>query len=82
MIVTLLNESMGYVHSTLLRWSLQREGRLWFSSNIRLFSNTKNSEINSVNFRVAFLWQRSHLRSASTITLQTYAKVGAVLIIA
>ncbi|TGO50106.1 hypothetical protein BOTNAR_0406g00080 [Botryotinia narcissicola] len=47
MIVTLLNESMGYVHSTALRGSLQREGQLGFNSNLRLFSSSKNSMSNS-----------------------------------
>ena len=36
-IITLCNESMGYVHSVSLRWALQRNGKLDFNSNLRLF---------------------------------------------
>lgn len=47
--ITLVNESMGYTHSTTLRWSLQQEGRLEFNSNLRLFSRSKKSKPNSVS---------------------------------
>ncbi len=46
-LVTLLNDSMGYIHSVSLRWSLQREGKLDFNSNLRLLSSSKYSKPNS-----------------------------------
>lgn len=46
-IVTFLNESMGYIHSTSLRWSLQYENRLTFNSNLRLLSSSKHSRPNA-----------------------------------
>ncbi|KAH8657079.1 hypothetical protein BGZ60DRAFT_434732 [Tricladium varicosporioides] len=42
-ILTFLNESMGYIHSTSLRWSLQAENRLTFNSNLRLLSSSTRS---------------------------------------
>lgn len=41
--VTLLTQSTGYIHTVSLRWSLQREGRLTFNSNLRLFSCSRKS---------------------------------------
>ncbi|KAK3371814.1 hypothetical protein B0T24DRAFT_531380 [Lasiosphaeria ovina] len=45
-LVTLLNDSMGYIHTCTLRWSLQREGKLEFNSNLRLFTASKFSRPN------------------------------------
>ena len=36
-LITLCNESIGYVHSVSLRWALQQSGKLNFNSNLRLF---------------------------------------------
>lgn len=46
--VTLLNDSMGYIHACTLRWSLQREGKLDFNSNLRLLTAPKHSRPNGV----------------------------------
>ena len=45
--VTLCTESLGYVHTASLRWALWREGRLVYSSNLRLLSQSSNSVVNS-----------------------------------
>jgi hypothetical protein len=45
-VITLLNESMGYIHTASLRWSLQQEGRLSFNSNLRLFSSSRLTAVN------------------------------------
>ena len=37
-VITLCNESIGYIHSTSLRWTLEQDGKLDFNSNLRLFS--------------------------------------------
>jgi hypothetical protein len=42
-LITICNESLGYIHSTSLRWALQREGRLAFNSNLRLMSSSRTS---------------------------------------
>ncbi|KAK3304107.1 uncharacterized protein B0T15DRAFT_485858 [Chaetomium strumarium] len=47
-LVTLLNDSMGYVHTCSLRWSLQREGKLDFNSNLRLLTAPTHSRPNGV----------------------------------
>jgi len=42
-IVTLLIDTMGFIHSTSLRWALYWEGRLEFNTNIRLFNSARKS---------------------------------------
>jgi hypothetical protein len=39
---------MGYIHSCSLRWSLQREGKLDFNSNLRLLTAPKHSRPNGI----------------------------------
>jgi hypothetical protein len=46
-LVTIHNETAGYILTVSLRWALQREGRLGFSSNLRLFSLARSSPANS-----------------------------------
>lgn len=46
-LVTIHNETAGYILTVSLRWALQREGRLGFSSNLRLFSKARSSAGNS-----------------------------------
>lgn len=46
-IVTLLNESMGYLHGTVLRWALLEKGKLTFNSNLRLISHSPGTRANS-----------------------------------
>jgi hypothetical protein len=45
--VTLLNESMGYIHTASLRFSLLEDGKLRFNSNLRLLSHSRTSWANS-----------------------------------
>lgn len=45
-LVTLCNESMGLIHTVSLRWALQQEGRLVFSSNLRLLTSSRRSNPN------------------------------------
>jgi hypothetical protein len=40
--VTLILDCMNYIPSTTLRWSLWREGRQYFNSNLRLFNSAKH----------------------------------------
>lgn len=54
--VTLLNDSMGYVHSCTLRWSLHREGKLDFNSNLRLLTAAKHSPPNGVIPNAVYLF--------------------------
>lgn len=46
-LVTFVNETLGYVHTNSLRWALQREGRLTFNSNLRLFTSARTSKANA-----------------------------------
>ena len=46
-LVTFINETLGYVHTNSLRWALQREGRLTFNSNLRLFTSARTSRANA-----------------------------------
>lgn len=45
--LTLLLDGVGYVHATSLKWALAREGRLGFSSNLRLFTAARGSVPNA-----------------------------------
>ncbi|KAK4548231.1 hypothetical protein LTR36_010101 [Oleoguttula mirabilis] len=45
--VTLIVETTGYIHTASLRWSLQREGKLTFNSNLRLLSFSRTSAPNA-----------------------------------
>ena len=68
--VTLCTESLGYVHSTSLRWALWREGRLAYNSNLRLLNRARRSAINS--------W---YANSVSSITLVvTYVAASQVFV--
>jgi hypothetical protein len=40
-LITICNESLGLIHASSLRWTLQREGRLSFNSNLRLLSSSR-----------------------------------------
>jgi len=42
-LVTLCTDSLGFIQTASLRWSLHREGRLDFNSNLRLLTATKDS---------------------------------------
>ncbi|KAK3320669.1 hypothetical protein B0T19DRAFT_444497 [Cercophora scortea] len=54
-VVTLLNDSMGYIHSCSLRWALQREGKLEFNSNLRLLTASKTSKPNGMIANATYL---------------------------
>lgn len=41
-VVTVCNECLGIIHTTTLRWSLWREGRLSFNTNLRLFTRARS----------------------------------------
>ncbi|KAK3986656.1 hypothetical protein QBC44DRAFT_135473 [Cladorrhinum sp. PSN332] len=53
--VTLLNDTMGYTHAVALRWSLQREGKLDFNSNLRLLTASKYSVPNGMVPNLTYL---------------------------
>jgi hypothetical protein len=46
---------MGYIHACSLRWSLQREGKLDFNSNLRLLTAPKHSRPNGIVPNVVYL---------------------------
>lgn len=54
-VITALNDVPGYIHATSLRWALQKESRLTFHSNLRLFTNAKNSRLNSWYINAMFI---------------------------
>ncbi|KAJ2895678.1 uncharacterized protein MKZ38_006260 [Zalerion maritima] len=47
LLITLLTESMGYIHGCSLRWALFREGRLEYNSNLRLLSFSRKNTANT-----------------------------------
>ena len=46
-LVTICNDITGYMHTVSLRWALQRESSLTFSSNLRLFTSARQSKANA-----------------------------------
>lgn len=46
LIVTFVNDALGYVHTVALRWALYREGKLEWNTNFRLFTSAKTSFAN------------------------------------
>ncbi|KAF8865935.1 hypothetical protein BDZ45DRAFT_568128, partial [Acephala macrosclerotiorum] len=55
-IITVCNESLGFIRSTSLKWALQRERRLEFNSNLRLFSMSRTFGRNAWYSNVAVLF--------------------------
>ncbi|MCJ1406774.1 hypothetical protein MMC19_000842 [Ptychographa xylographoides] len=55
-LVTGINEALGYIHTNSLRWALQREGRLAFNSNLRLFTSARSSRPNAWYTNTCMLW--------------------------
>ena len=45
-LVALLTDCLGFIHSTSLRWALYREDRLFFNTNLRLFTSARRSAPN------------------------------------
>lgn len=55
-LVTCINEALGYIHTNSLRWALQREGRLAFNSNLRLFTSARTSKANAWYANICMLF--------------------------
>jgi hypothetical protein len=45
-LVALVTDCLGFIHGTSLRWALYRENRLYFNTNIRLFTSARRSAPN------------------------------------
>jgi hypothetical protein len=45
--VTICNDITGYMHTVSLKWALQKESRLTFNSNLRLFTSARQSKANA-----------------------------------
>ena len=69
-VIAICTESLGYIHSTSLRWALWREGKLVYSSNIRLLTPASRSRLNS--------WYSNALFCFALIA--TYAAASQVLV--
>lgn len=61
-LVTVCNDIIGYMHTVSLRWALQKEERLIFSSNLRLFTSARQSTANAwyTNFIMAIFMVMSY----------------------
>ena len=46
-LVTICTDITGYIHTVSLRWALQKESRLTFNSNLRLFTSARLSKANA-----------------------------------
>lgn len=79
-LITVCNESLGYIHTVSLRWALCRDKRLEFNSNLRLFSSSRISKPNSWygNAVVFFGIVISHTASVMFIT-NSYDSLNSVV---
>ncbi|KAK9323262.1 hypothetical protein V1517DRAFT_320726 [Lipomyces orientalis] len=55
-VVAIVTESLGFVHGTCLKWTLLKEGRLKFSSNLRLVSHARHSRPNGWMCNTIFMY--------------------------
>ena len=46
-LITLANEASGWIHMVTLRWTLCKEGKLHFNSNLKILAGTETSRPNS-----------------------------------
>lgn len=46
-LITICTDVTGYIHTVSLRWALQKESRLTFNSNLRLFTSARKSKANT-----------------------------------
>ncbi|KAK6437405.1 hypothetical protein LTR95_006401 [Oleoguttula sp. CCFEE 5521] len=69
--ITICTEVLGYIHTVSLRWALHRQGRLRYSSNLRLFTQANNSAAN--------IWYVNGVSSAALII--TYTAASQVLLV-
>lgn len=46
-VITVCNDITGYIHTVSLRWARQKESRLTFNSNLRLFTSARRSKSNA-----------------------------------
>lgn len=70
--VTLLNDSMGYIHTCTLRWTLQREGRLDFNTNLRLLSFSHTKVANSWYANLAYMFGIILVYSSTSMIFQIF----------
>ncbi|KAM7193382.1 hypothetical protein V8F20_008432 [Naviculisporaceae sp. PSN 640] len=79
-VVTLLVDSMGYIHSCALRWVMHREGLLEFNSNLRLLRVSKYSPANGlVANGVCFVGILLSYGSTSLVFLTMKPELAAIL---
>lgn len=53
-LITLSNESLGFIHAVALRWALWQEGRLRYNTSLRLVSSSKCSTPNHWTFNLIY----------------------------
>ncbi len=70
-VITVCNESLGYIHAVSLRWTLQKCGRLDFCSDLRLIQNAGGNGPNAWYSNTLVLVAITVAYGASALTLQT-----------
>ncbi|KAK3387525.1 hypothetical protein B0H63DRAFT_159136 [Podospora didyma] len=63
---------MGYIHTCSLRWSLQREGRIDFNSNLRLFTASKYNASNEMIANTSYLISIALAYGSTSLIFLTY----------
>lgn len=77
-LVTICNDITGYMHTVSLRWALQRESRLTFSSNLRLFTTAIRSKANAyyTNLMMAIFMVMSYASTSLLFMRETIGTNG------
>ncbi|KAL6719515.1 hypothetical protein ACLMJK_003756 [Lecanora helva] len=72
-VITVCNECLGIIHTTSLRWSLWREGRLSFNTNLRLFTRSRSFAPNAwySNFVCVVLSALSYAAAGQLISVDS-----------
>jgi len=69
-LVTLLVESSGFIHTASLRWALLRDNKLEFNSNLRLFTSSRASKPNRWYANALMLICIAFAYTSSSLTLE------------
>ncbi len=68
-VVLLITECLGYIHSTSLRWALFDEGKLEFNTNLRLLTFSRRSFANGILANIIFFLSLALSYGASSMIL-------------
>ncbi|KAK9449680.1 uncharacterized protein V1518DRAFT_414364 [Limtongia smithiae] len=78
-VVFICNESVGFIHSTALKWDLLNENRLEFNSNLRFIQHSSKSWPNGIIFNFIYAIAFALSYSAAPVFFASYFKINSEL---